>query len=80
MTGIRLLEGPTSSSVVVKWPRPPGAAAFVAQYKLEGLPGTPAEWLPADGFSTKKLGGKPEPHRRPQWRSHSLNQHKYTYA
>ena len=30
----------------------------MAQYKLEGPGGTPAAWLPEDGFSTKTLEWK----------------------
>jgi hypothetical protein len=54
---LRVLPGEDSGSTIVKWARPRGAGAFLAQYKLE----SPAEdapssdWLPAEGFATTKV-------------------------
>jgi hypothetical protein len=56
-TNLRVLPGQGSGSVIVRWSRPRGAAAFLAQYKLEPLSADapPSNWLPAEGFATKNL-------------------------
>jgi hypothetical protein len=56
-TNLRVLPGEDSGSVSVRWARPRGAAAFLAQYKLEPLSegAPPSDWLPAEGFATKNL-------------------------
>jgi hypothetical protein len=62
VTDLRLDEGLTTGTSMMKWTRPVGAAAFIAQYKLElpppapgAPPVPPAEWLPAEGFATKSV-------------------------
>ena len=49
--------GADSGQSRMKWTRPTGAAAFLAQYKLE--PATPSspptDWLPAEGHATNKV-------------------------
>lgn len=56
-SNVRVLLGEDSGTVIVKWTRPIGAGAFLAQYKLEpqaaGAP--PSDWSPAEGFATKKV-------------------------
>jgi hypothetical protein len=54
---LRVLPGPASGSSIVKWTRPAGAGAFLAQYRLESEAGgaPAADWVPADGFATKKV-------------------------
>jgi hypothetical protein len=54
---LRVLPGPASGSSIVKWTRPVGAGAFLAQYRLESEAGgaSPSEWVPVDGFATKKV-------------------------
>jgi hypothetical protein len=56
-TNIRVLAGEDSGSVIVKWVRPRGAGAFLAQYKLEPLSpdAPPTDWFPAEGFATKNV-------------------------
>jgi hypothetical protein len=54
---LRVVPGADSGSAIMKWSRPDGAAAFLAQYKLESqaadAPAT--DWFPSDGFATKKV-------------------------
>jgi hypothetical protein len=56
-TNLRVLAGDDSGSVIVRWSRPRGAGAFLAQYKLEPLSpdAPPSDWFPAEGFATKNL-------------------------
>ena len=56
-TNLRVAPGEDSGSVNVKWTRPRGAGAFLAQYKLEPLSADapPSDWLPAEGFATKNV-------------------------
>jgi len=57
VTGIFTLEGPTSGSAYVRWPRAPGAAAFLARYRLDTAPGAPvAPYQPSEsGYATKNV-------------------------
>ncbi len=61
-TTLSIVEGSVSGESKFRWgPRPAGAAAFVAQYKLEALPpGSPAgtpppDWTPVGGYHTKNV-------------------------
>jgi hypothetical protein len=56
-TNVRVAPGEDSGSVNVKWARPRGAGAFLAQYKLEPLSADapPSDWFPAEGFATKNV-------------------------
>lgn len=55
-TKVRIKPGDDSGASVMKWARPDGAAAFLAQFRLDPpVAGQPAEWQPPEGFATKKL-------------------------
>jgi hypothetical protein len=50
---VRLMPGVDFGSARMKWTRPEGAGAFVAQYRIEEPPGVATtEWTPAEGFAT----------------------------
>ena len=60
VTGISAVPWKETGQSKVHWKRPPGAAAFIAQYMLEPTsppaPGAPPpQWLPSDGYSTKNV-------------------------
>jgi hypothetical protein len=56
-TSVQIKEGAVSGQCKSTWSRPQGAAAFVAQYRLEPTAGNPApgEWTPAEGHHTSKV-------------------------
>jgi hypothetical protein len=55
-TKVRLAPGAESGTSLMKWARPDGAAAFLAQFRLDPpVPGQPAEWQPPEGYATKKV-------------------------
>jgi hypothetical protein len=54
---VALLMGSDSGQGKLKWARPAGVGAFVAQYRLKPTsPNTPpGEWLPPEGYATNKV-------------------------
>lgn len=55
-TKVRFNPGEDAGTSTLKWARPEGAAAFLAQFRLDQpVAGQSPEWQPPEGFATKNL-------------------------